>query len=102
MADHFISAEKYQTEAAIREESDKVLCRVEIIAYLVDKSVEAVKVWIEQFLAKKLANKDQNQIPFIASLGREKSNKDVTNCFDLCCTEWSDTYPILKNKSFST
>ena len=34
-------------------------------------------------MVQKFANKDPNQIPFTASLGQEKNNKNVTNCFHL-------------------
>ena len=101
MADPFISAEKFQIETAIRKENNKVLYWVELpkdkiyrvselevihtsrlkkkclIAHFVDKSDEAVKVWI---------GKIKTQIK-IASLGLEKNSKIVTNCFDLCYTD---------------
>ena len=69
------------------------------IARLIDQSDESVKVWIGQFLAQKLANKNPNQIPFIASLGQEKNGKNISNLFDLCYTEGEDIYPIFKNES---
>ena len=127
MADKFISLERFQVESAIRKENDKVLKWTELekgkiyrvqeievvytsrfdkkcfIALFIDQSNETVKVWIGQFLTQKLANKNPNQIPFIASLGQEKNGKSISNLFDLCYTEGEDIYPIFKNESeFST
>ena len=123
MAEQLISPEKFKVESAIRKENDKVLKWVELekgkiyrvqevevvytsrfekkcfIARLIDQSDESIKVWIGQFLSQKLANKNPNQIPFIASLGQEKNGKNISNLFDLCYTEGEDIYPIFKNES---
>ena len=122
MAEQFISPEKFKVESAIRKENDKVLKWVELekgkiyrvqevevvytsrfekkcfIVRLIDQSDESVKVWIGQFLSRRLVNKNPNQIPFIASLGQEKNGKNISNLFDLCYTEGEDIYPIFKNE----